>query len=128
MTRTGHCLCGAVGFAIDGPENWGGFCHCDSCRRATGAPVAAFLGVPNGSWRWTGALPRDYASSPGVIRQFCPTCGSPVTYRTAALPDETHFYAALLDHPAEFVPTAHYHWDEHLPWLPLVDDLPHKPG
>ena len=68
MTRTGHCLCGAVTFVYDGPENWRGFCHCDSCRRATASPVTAYMGVSHGNWRWTGETPREYASSPGVTR------------------------------------------------------------
>jgi hypothetical protein len=115
-----------VTFAYDGPENWRGFCHCDSCRRACAAPVTAFMGVPDGQWRWTGATPRDYASSPGVLRQFCPNCGSQVSYRSKASPGEIHFYAALLDDPEDFAPTTHYHYDEHLPWLALTDDLKKK--
>jgi hypothetical protein len=128
MTRTGHCLCGAVSFAYDGPENWRGYCHCDSCRRATGSPVTAFMGVPHGHWRWTGAEPVAYASSPGVTRRFCPTCGSPVSYQSLDQPDEIHFYAALLDDPADFAPDAHFHYDEHLPWLQITDGLKKKPA
>ena len=126
MTRTGHCLCGQVSFAYDGTENWRGFCHCDSCRRACAAPVTAFMGVPDGAWRWTGAQPAVYTSSPGVTRRFCPTCGAQVSYQSVDRPGEIHFYAALLDDPENFAPTAHYHYDEHLPWLAITDDLRKK--
>jgi hypothetical protein len=128
VIRTGRCLCGAVRFAWDGPPNWQGLCHCDSCRRATGAPVVAFVGVPKDAWRWTGQPPRDFASSPGVVRQFCPTCGATVTYRTAESPDEVHVHAALLDDPRDVAPSFHAHWDEHLPWLSLSDTLERHTG
>lgn len=126
MTVTGHCLCGATTFAYDGPENWRGFCHCESCRRATSSPMTAYLGVPNGAWRWTGVAPRSYQSSPGTSWLSCATCGSLVAYDSDRYPEEIHFLAALLDEPAAFAPQAHFHWDEHLPWLHLSDDLPKK--
>ncbi|MDM8164437.1 GFA family protein [Roseovarius sp.] len=118
MTVKGHCLCGAVRFELDGPPNWVGHCHCDSCRRATGAPLVTFVGHPDGQWRWTGKEPSVYASSPGTRRTFCPTCGASVTYATDNTPGETHFHATLLDDPASVQPTEIDHADERLPWMP----------
>lgn len=123
MTRTGRCLCGAVGFEYEGAENWRGYCHCESCRRQCASPVTAFMGVPNDAWRWTGETPSEFASSPGVTRSFCAACGTPVAYASEDYPDEIHFYAALLDDPENFAPDKHFHWSEHLPWLALTDDL-----
>ena len=127
-TRTGHCLCGAVRFAYDGPENWRGYCHCDSCRRATSSPVTAYMGVPNGKWRWTGAEPARFSSSPGVTWHFCATCGSHVAYQAERYGHEIHFFAALLDDPQEFAPRGHFHYEERLPWLTITDDLPKQTG
>jgi hypothetical protein len=42
--REGHCLCGAVRFSADGEPKWTGYCHCQSCRRHTGAPVSPYAG------------------------------------------------------------------------------------
>lgn len=128
MTRTGHCLCGGVSFAYDGPENWRAHCHCDSCRRQTASPFTTFMGVPDGAWRWTGAEPKVYQSSPGVRRMFCGTCGAPVAYAADRYPGEIHFYAALLDDRAGFVPQGHVHWDERVDWVELADHLPRKEG
>ncbi|MDQ2090708.1 GFA family protein [Marimonas arenosa] len=121
---TGHCLCGACGFAYSGAPRFMAHCHCESCRRATASPFTSFIGVPDGQWRWTGETPVDFASSPGVIRSFYPHCGSQIAYRADRFPGEIHFYAALLDDPGHFRPMGHVHTDEMLPWLHLCDDLP----
>ncbi len=124
--QTGHCLCGATSFAYDGAPRFMAHCHCESCRRATASPFTSFLGVPDGHWRWTGQAPATYASSPGVTRSFCATCGSQMAYRADSFPDEIHFYAATLTDQTAFVPTVHVHSDEMVPWISLSDDLPRK--
>lgn len=46
-----------------------------------------------------------------------------MSYQSTRWPDETHLYAASLDDPGAFVPTAHYHWDERVDWLDIRDNL-----
>lgn len=127
MTVTrGHCLCRAVTFQYEGPERWRGYCHCDSCRRQTSAPVTAFVGVPRRAARLAGATLAVFESSPGVRRSFCSRCGSPVAYESVRWPDEIHFYTAALEHPEAAAPQHHANWHERLPWLALSDALPRK--
>ncbi len=121
---SGHCLCGAVRFTCTAPPVWQVHCHCESCRRATSSPMTSFFAMPDGAWSWTGAAPQLYRSSAKGERYFCKVCGSQMGYRHASLPDEMHFYAASLDDPTLFTPTAHDFWPEHLPWLHLADHLP----
>lgn len=125
--KRGHCLCGAVTFEYSGEENWRAHCHCESCRRQTSSPFTTFMGVPNGAWRFTGVEPKVYASSPGVRRLFCGTCGAPVAFEADRFPNEIHFYAASLDDPTSFEPERHVHADERLPWIHLNDGLPMHP-
>ena len=63
-----------------------------------------------------------------VQRRFCAACGTQMNYQFDGWPDETHLYAATLDDPAQFQPTAHFHYAEKLPWLHITDDLPKYPG
>lgn len=121
---TGHCLCGAIRYEATAAPLWQAHCHCESCRRATASAFTSFFGVSDDQWRWTGAAPATYASSPGVWRDFCPTCGTQMAYRSTRAPGEMHFYAATLDDPAAFRPEVHDHSDEALPWLHLSDGLP----
>ena len=51
-----------------------------------------------------------------------------MTYQSALWPTETHLYAATLDAPELFQPTAHFHYAEKLPWIQIDDDLPKYPG
>lgn len=122
--KRGRCLCGAVTFEYRGEENWRAHCHCESCRRQTSSPFTTFMGVPDGTWRFTGEDPKVYVSSPGVRRLFCGTCGAPVAYDADRFPDEIHFYAASLDDPAAFEPECHVHAGEKLSWIHLDDGLP----
>ena len=128
MTTTkGRCLCGETGFEYDGPENWCGHCHCESCRRNCSAPFTTFVGVPRGAARFTGRTPAVYHSSPGVRRHFCGNCGSPIAYDADSYPNEIHFYAASLEEPASVAPQFHVYYAEKLPWIEPADDLPRYP-
>ncbi len=125
MTAThGRCLCGEVTFEFEGDINWCGHCHCDSCRRNTSSAVATFYAVPRSAYRFTGAEPKAFASSEGVRRLFCGTCGSPIAYEADIYSHEIHFYIGTLENPAEMLPQFHVFCGEKLPWLEIDDDLP----
>lgn len=122
--HTGHCLCGQVGFAFHGDPFLQVICHCDSCRRATGAATVGFLGLKDAQWRWTENAPATYESSPGVRRHFCPTCGASLGFQGDHYPGQFYAHAAALSDPSRFVPTAHVHHDEILHWAQPADTLP----
>ena len=124
MTLKGHCLCGAVTWSAEGPVDWSAYCHCADCRRNCAAPVTAYFGVPRSGFRWTGTVPAVFASSPGVRRHFCATCGTPMAYDAEADRANIHLYAATLDDPRDFTPQFHVQTAEALPWFRIDDDLP----
>lgn len=124
---TGRCLCGAVRFKFD-PDavKWTCNCYCESCRRATGAPVSTFISVRDTGWRWLGEMPAVYESSPGVRRSFCPVCGTSLTYAAEKVRGETHFLAANLIDPSAVHVDFEYAKGERLHWADLEGDLPQK--
>ncbi|MBF9035537.1 GFA family protein [Rhodobacterales bacterium HKCCE2091] len=105
---------------------WRGHCHCESCRRNCAAAFTTFFGVRDDAWEWTGAAPAEYRHSEHATRSFCPTCGTPMAYRSTQQPGEMHFYAAGLEDHSAFEPEQHFHWSEHVPWVDLSDHLPRK--
>ena len=42
VKHKGTCFCGAVAIEATGAPVEMGYCHCDSCRSYSGAPVTAF--------------------------------------------------------------------------------------
>ena len=114
----GRCLCGAVRFTVDGPPKWTSYCHCQSCRRHTGAPVSAYAGFEAAKVRFTGDL-TYFESSPGVRRGFCGRCGSTLTYEGDRWPGEVHLHVGAFDDPATLAPAGHAFADERLSWLKL---------
>ena len=122
--RRGRCLCGAVRFAARGEPHWVAHCHCDSCRRATSAPIATYAGYGADAVEWEGERPARHASSPGVERCFGAHCGSPMSFAGEKWPDEIHLFVASLEEPDSLTPTSHVHVGEKLGWIHLADGLP----
>ena len=77
---TGGCMCGAVRYEASGDPVSVIFCHCESCRRHTGAPVVALAGFKLEQVRFTLGERATYESTPGVQRGFCGRCGTPLTW------------------------------------------------
>lgn len=127
---TGRCLCGDVRFEATPPFLRCVTCHCESCRRATSSPMAAYFGVEDGQWRWSGAEPRRFNSSPSVERSFCGRCGSPLTFRStrAGFSGVIHFYTACLEDQEALEPSSHFFHAERLSWLRLDDEMPRHEG
>jgi len=115
----GGCLCKAVRFEAEGPPKWTAYCHCHSCRKHTGAPVSAYAGYERSNVRFTQGALSFYASSPGVRRGFCATCGSTVTYEGDRWPSEVHFHIGAFDNPEAFPPQGHAFAEERLSWVHL---------
>ena len=119
MRHTGRCLCGQVRYQAIGERNWIANCHCESCRRAVGAPLTTYAGFPAERFAWTAGEPVRFHSSPGVSRSFCGRCGTSLTYEGARWPGEVHVLVGALDHPEDFPPQRDAFAEEKLPWLHL---------
>lgn len=116
----GGCLCRAVRFAARGEVIWIAYCHCASCRRHTGAPVSAYAGFRADQVSFDAGSPAIHVSSEGVLRGFCGTCGSTLTYEGRRWPGELHIHLGAMDEPEDFVPSAEAFAEEKLPWLRLA--------
>jgi len=124
---TGGCLCGAVRYEARGAGFHATLCHCASCRRATGAPVVAWVSFTAAGFGFTRGTPARHRSSAEVERSFCAACGTPLTYRHDTLPDEVDVTTASLDDPSAFPPGDQTWTSERLPWLTIGADLPSFP-
>jgi hypothetical protein len=115
----GGCLCGAVRFAATGQPKWVAWCHCQSCRRHSGAPVSVFVAFERTAYTVTKGEITEFNSSPGTRRGFCAQCGSTLTCESERRPTETHFHVGAFDQAAQLQPARHIFLEERLPWLHL---------
>jgi hypothetical protein len=109
-----------VRFVASGEPHHVSWCHCQSCRRHSGAPVSVFVGYALGAYTVTRGEIEKFESSPGTTRGFCRTCGSTLTCESEMAPGETHFHVGAFDAPQRFEPTRHFFREEQLPWLHLA--------
>ncbi|RVD17727.1 GFA family protein [Mesorhizobium sp. M4B.F.Ca.ET.017.02.2.1] len=121
--HTGGCRCGAVRFEASVEPHHISYCHCGDCRRASGAPVSAFVGFMTDQIALDGKALKRFENGP-VTRTFCGVCGSPIAYTDGRLAGHIYFTLGSMDMPAYFKPTHHAHVREQLPFLHMPDDLP----
>ncbi len=119
----GGCLCGAVRFVATGPPKGVYWCHCQSCRRHTGAPVSVFVNFDRAAFRVIKGEITRYDSTPGrTTRGFCARCGATLTCESPRRPEETHFHVGAFDDAARWRPTRDVFPEERLPWLHLGEN------
>lgn len=127
VPQTGRCLCGAVRYHCRNPLYPPTLCHCESCRRTSGAHAVGWLTVRVEDLAFSGAPPVEFESSPDVRRRFCGRCGSPLTYENSARPGEVDITIGTLDRPDDAVPVDHIWMKDAAVWDRPQDGLPQSP-
>jgi len=126
----GGCLCGNVRFEFEKADGPFEFCHCNRCRKVTGAASMPALCVRVEDFRYLSGRKTIKTFEAPILRKppayrsaFCPTCGSPVP-----LPYENNPFidvpAGLLDNDPGVLPARHIFVEHLAPWDRLTDDLP----
>jgi hypothetical protein len=126
MMHRGSCLCGSVRYEISRELGELGYCHCTSCRKASGSAHAANAPIDRDAFTLlSGAdVLREYESSPGKLRAFCSQCGSPIYAYLKASPDVLRLRLGSLDTPFTKQPRAHTWVSDKASWEPIDDGLP----
>jgi len=131
-TYDGSCFCGTVQFTVTGEPAAMGYCHCESCRSWSAAPVNAFtLWKPDAVKVTRGAEHiGTYNKTPRSSRKWCKTCGGHL------FTDHPHW--GLIDVYAGVIPQFPYRAAVHVNYqettlhlfdgLPKMKDLPKEMG
>jgi len=120
----GGCLCGAIRFRATGKPTNTMVCHCQTCRRAAGSPVVAWLTFDRKDFRITRGKLSEFNSTPPVTRGFCGTCGTPLTYAHGDSPDSIDVTTCSVDDPQAYPPTHHSWLSDDVGWVRFGDGLP----
>ena len=122
MTHHGRCFCGAVEIEVDGSPEAMGYCHCNSCRSWSAAPVNAFTLWKPDAVRFTAGEEHvaTFSKTPFSQRQYCTRCGGHLMNRHPTI-GFVDVYAATIPTLA-FTPGVHVNYAETV--LPMRDGLP----
>lgn len=128
----GGCLCGEIRYRLAAEPALVVHCHCDNCRKASGAVVLTWMTVRAEDLTWLCGEPRRYRYvsphyAPEVERWFCADCGSQLAWHRVedATRDVT---AGSLDDPSSLVPSHHVFTRHEAPWLHMHDGLQRYPA
>ena len=122
MAYGGSCFCGAVTLEVTGAPEGMGYCHCNSCRSWSAAPVNAFSLWKPEAVRITSGEEHiaTFQKTERSQRQYCAKCGGHLMNRHP-LWGVVDVYAATIPTLA-FVPAVHVNYAETV--LPMRDGLP----
>jgi len=127
---TGSCLCGGVGFEIDGRLSPIQYCHATRCRKVSGSAFAAEVTARASGFRWTRGEDLLTVYEAPLLREpppyrttFCRVCGSPMPVRLEGT-DFVVLHAGVLDGEPETQPFRHIFVAQNASWHAITDDLP----
>lgn len=130
MTRfTGGCLCGDIRYEADGEIVRMARCHCNDCRRGTGASFATNVFVPVDALKITQGEPKTFQhptdSGGTMTRKFCPRCGSPLFGQSSNSPNTWSIRAGSIDDAGFVRPTIEVYTSRALACTALGEDTTH---
>jgi len=130
MPIQGSCLCGAVRFEITGAAGPFELCHCNRCRKSSGAAALPMLRVLRRDFRFVAGEDRIRTYDAPILYRppayrwsFCERCGSPAP----TLPeqgDSLEIPAGLFDDDPRLRPDKHIFVELVPDWDRIEDDLP----
>lgn len=120
----GGCLCGRLRYRASGQPSDETHCHCEICRRASGAAFVSWATFKTVDYAFTKGKPARFDSSDIAFRQFCPNCGTQLTFQFHKSPQTIDVTLASLDEPGAITPVDHIWTKRQIPWIKLADGLP----
>ncbi|WP_193074094.1 GFA family protein [Pseudomonas sp. FME51] len=126
MTMSGSCLCGGVGYEIQGELCDVYNCHCTMCRKLHAAAFRTSCKIRSADWKTVKGeeLIRFYESSPGEHKAFCSVCSTSLFTRFDAQPEAFGFPLGTLDTDPGVRAQRHVFVGSKAPWFEITDDLP----
>ena len=119
----GGCFCGAIRFRGELNQQCICHCHCEDCRRASGAPFVTWACFERHDFQITAGVPRQHLKNERV-RYFCQDCGTQLFWLRAENSPIICATVGSFDDPRQVTPQIHIWTEDKLPWIPICDNLP----
>jgi len=121
---TGGCHCGAIRYTTSDQAIHHALCHCEDCRKSSGAPAVAWALAPADQVTISGD-PVWYRSSEHGRRGFCGQCGTGLFYTNDEIfKGQIDIQSATLDNPDAIALQGQIQIAERIGWMADLDALP----
>jgi len=118
-------LCGGVGFEVEPPFIRASHCHCERCRKHSGATGLIQARVPTERFRLLAGkdLIKVYGKGEGAVKAFCINCGSSLFGGDWPEGAEISIRMGVFDDDPVIRPQFHTFVSDRAPWDEITDDL-----
>ena len=86
-------------------------------------PFASFADIEKEDFSWTRGTPASFHSSSIAMRDFCASCGTPLSFRRIDGP-RIEIMTGAFDRPDRVIPTRQYGTESRLGWVVGIANLP----
>jgi len=125
----GGCLCGAIRYEVKSDPVRVANCHCDDCRRATGASFTTNVFVKEDDLVIVKGTPRSFQhtadSGATMTKEFCGDCGSQLFGSGTGSPGVKHVKVGTIDDVGNIRPEIEVFTSKALPFTKLSDETEH---
>lgn len=123
---TGSCMCGNVKFEADGDPVFSGNCHCEDCRKTSGAAYSTFVFMNKEDVKLTGKVSSyDHKADSGNVltKHFCGNCGCPMYTENEVRPTMVGLRAGVINEHETVKPTVNVFTGNKIASTPLDPKL-----
>lgn len=131
------CFCSDVRYRVTGDPLLAGICHCTFCKRGSGSAFRMYTYFDENAVEIMSDVPKTYEyrsdeSNRWIKMEFCPTCGTTVTWTAEWSTGTRAIAAGTFDDPNWAKPTVHVwtrsalHWMVFPPGVELVETSPRE--
>ena len=127
MSFSGKCLCGRVSYKVSVDPNFILNCHCEDCRRSTGAVFGTNVFVAEDKVQITGKLSSySHTADSGnkMTKRFCPNCGTLLFGNSSGRQNSVSIRAGTIDQFDLIEPQMNVFVAKKIKSTPINDSLP----
>jgi hypothetical protein len=125
MEISGSCFCNAVQFKVSGAPKAVVNCHCNFCRKHSGAAFNTYVVVAETALELTSGQDSiaSFQLKENAYKHFCKHCGTPIYNKNAKYAGLSMVYLGTVSASSEIVPTANIYCESQLPWVPAIAEI-----
>lgn len=125
MEISGSCFCNAVQYRLNSEPKAVVNCHCNFCRKHSGASFSTYVVIPEGALEIISGqeLIASHGFREDAHKHFCRQCGSPIYNRNARYSGLCMVYIGGLSASEDLVPGVNIYCESQLAWIPAITKI-----